>query len=520
VSAPSQVLTVRLVTVDDRPTLHLLTAPPAPEPVITRAGRELKIELAAEATGALVLPEPLPPIVSVEADPGPGLFVLRLLVAPEVAYEATTKAGLVTLVFGGPSAARAEPTVADLYRHLFPVGGEASERPVTDEDLRARPDDAANSAPIRLGRVGVRPYVTFSYLDADTVSGDPPQILNDQYLQIQPGVGAQAPIGLGQLSVSYEPRLRQFSSIPEVEVTTHWLNGTLTLPVGSRVSLDARSHYSKGVLEATEVDPGGEYFFGLGEFEHLDFGVGADIEVGPRVRLHVGADARDISVAPEASFFSYAGRSARADLSYEISPNLRGGLGYFWSDIPSPVDRPEAEATAHSATFYLLGDLAPLTTGRVDVFYTAQDNPNAGPGGRSYRGITTRVGLRRELGHSSALDVNVMRGLYPSNFEDDGFYVVTSTEGVLTVGGPWETRLRAGVGYRWSDYRTDAEGLDGPRADRTLGWYVGASRPFGEHILTRVEYRRDRRQSNVRAGDITIDALLLEIGFGWFGGGR
>jgi len=93
-------------------------------------------------------------------------------------------------------------------------------------------------------------------------------------------------------------------------------------------------------------------------------------------------------------------------------------------------------------------------------------------------------------------------------------------DAVVTWGGPWTTSVRAGVGYRWSDYRTQAEGILVPRADRTLGWYAGVSRPWGEHITSRIEYRRDRRTSNVRAGDITIDAFLVELGFGWFGGGR
>jgi hypothetical protein len=106
--------------------------------------------------------------------------------------------------------------------------------------------------------VAFRPYAVVSYLNADTVSGSPPRAVGHQYLQVQPGIAADTTLGLGSLKVSYEPRLRAFSSSPSVQPTTHWLNASIDLPIGSRVQLGASELFSKGVLEATEVDPGKE----------------------------------------------------------------------------------------------------------------------------------------------------------------------------------------------------------------------------------------------------------------------
>jgi hypothetical protein len=318
--------------------------------------------------------------------------------------------------------------------------------------------------------------------------------------------------------VSYEPRLRAFSSSASVQPTTHWLNAGLELPVGSRVKLGANEHFSKGVLEATEVDPGKEYFFDLGAFRRLATGVTGQIEVGPRMSVDVGANWNDVKVGSGAAFFSYRQQGARAGLGYEISPNLKAGLAYSYSRIPRPSDRPQAEATAHGAAFSLSGDLALLTSGRAEVAYTAQDTPNAGTGGTRYRGLTTSVGLRRELGPTSAFDLSVRRSLDPSAFEDNGFYVATLIESVLTLPGPYRSYLRAGLGYQWSGYRTTAASIGEPRADRLLAWYAGLGRPFGERAALRVDYRRERRSSNLPGFSLTTSALVVQVSLGWLGG--
>jgi hypothetical protein len=289
--------------------------------------------------------------------------------------------------------------------------------------------------------------------------------------------------------------------------------------LGSRTSLSLNEHFAKGVLEATEVDPGKEYFFDLGGFRRTTTGASVRFEVGPRTHLNVGGDFTEVKVADDAAFFSYRQHGARAGLSYDLGPNLRAGLTYHYARVPRPDDRPEAEATSHGASLGLSGDIAFLTTGTVDVSYTVQEAPNAGAGGTRYRGLTAALGLRRELGYSSALDVTVRRALNPSAFEDDGFYVATAVESVLTVPAPFEVSARAGVGYQWSDYRTDAVALGEPRADRIFAWYGGLSRTLGEKANLRVDYRRERRSSNLAGYDITTSALLVQLGLGWLSSG-
>ena len=368
--------------------------------------------------------------------------------------------------------------------------------------------------------MGFRPYVLVSYLNADTASGNPPQAIGDRYLQVQPGIAADTALGLGHLNVTYEPRLRAFSSNPAVSPTTHWLNAGLELPVGSRVQLSATEHYSKGVLEATEVDPGKEYFFDLSPFRRFATGVTGRIELGPRMSVDLGATWNDVQVDPASSFFSYqrARGARRSRLRDQPEPP---GRARATSTRASRVPRiaPKRKPPRRGASLSLSGELAPLTTGRAEVAFTAQDTPNAGPGGQSYRGLTASVGVRRDLGHTSALDLSVRRSLDPSAFENNGFYIATLVESVLTLPGPYRSYLRGGLGYQWSDYRTDAVAIGEPRADRLLAWYAGLGRLFGERAGLRVDYRRERRSSNLPGFDITTDALVIQVSLGWLGGG-
>jgi hypothetical protein len=516
VAAPPQVLAVRLVSVDGRPVLRILTTSPVPEAQVTRENDEVVVALAAEAPADLALPPPLAPILSITAHPAPGRLELRVRVAAEVPFESRREDAVTTISFGEQPPADLRPSVQQLYARLFPTGTAQDPNVNRPEPTGPSPE---TPAAFRLGRVGFRPYVLVSYLNAETASGNPPIPVPDRYLQLQPGLSADTPLGLGRMTVTYEPRLRAFTTNPVVEPTTHWLNASLDLPVGSRVQMSATEHFSKGVLESTEVDPGKEYFFDLGAFRRFATGLTARIEIGPRMSADLGANWNDVEVDPGAAFFSYREQGARAGLAYEITPNLRAGLAYTYARVPPPPDRPEAEATAHGATFSLSGDLAPLTTGRAEIAYVAQDTPNAGPGGTSYRGLTASAGLRRELGHTSALDLSVRRNLDPSAFEDNGFYIATVVESVLTLPAPFTTYARAGVGYQWSDYRTQSAEIGAPRADRILAWYAGLGRLFGEHAGVRADYRRETRSSNVPGFDITTHALIVQVSLGWLGGG-
>jgi hypothetical protein len=62
--------------------------------------------------------------------------------------------------------------------------------------------------------------------------------------------------------------------------------------------------------------------------------------------------------------------------------------------------------------------------------------------------------------------------------------------------------------------------LGRPRRDRIFGWSAGLGRSITRWSFLRVDYRRDRRDSNLRSLESTADGFVAQLGLGWLGGAR
>ena len=313
-----------------------------------------------------------------------------------------------------------------------------------------------------LGPFRVRASVDVRYVDADTFVEATAEPTRDKYLEVQPRVLAAAPVGAGAFDLEYAPVFRAFATYDQVNSSSHLLGAGLELPVGSRVTLRARDRFQSGVLDTRVVDPGGEYFFGLGRFNRNDVDAGMSIVVGPRLSVELAGAAGRVHFLEESNFFDYDTRLASAGLGFELTPNLRATASYVYDTVPRPDERPEAESTAHGARFALNGEILPLLTGQLAVGYRSQDAPNAGPGGQSYSGFTLQAALQRELGRDANFSVYANRSTPVSAFEENAFYVSTGVQGVLKVPLVAKFELRGGLGYQWNDYKTIAAEIGAP----------------------------------------------------------
>ncbi len=515
----AQVVAVRVTAAGSRPTLHVLCSRPVAGASVERHGNEVVVSMDAEAPDGLADPPAAPPLEAIRIVRRPGGVSLWVRVAPEVPFEVRRQETLVTVFFGGEGAGMrpvlpwAAP-VEELYPGLFPGSvGELGER------TEASPAGfgAETRGGLRFGPLTLRPGIILSYVDADVAGLTGPTPVRDRYLQIQPSVAGEMPLFDGKLQASYEPRLRSFSSYPEVGTTTHLANTSLNLPVGTRLTLRANEHYAHGILESTEVDPGREYFFGLGRFTRWSTDLGARWELGGRLGLDLGAGWNQVSFDTPSSFFPYRTHSLRAGLGYEATPSLRAALDYTYDRVPRPDERPLADSTAHSVGLSLIGEITPLLTGRIELAYRDQTNPLAAAGGQSYKGLTTGVLLKKEFRPDSWLDLLVNRATDVSAFEQNAFYVATAVQAGITLPAPLTSSLRAGAGYQWNMYRTVASGIGVPREDRIFAWSVGLGRPLGSRVFLRGDYRRERRDSNLQQFNVTTHSFIVQLGIGLFG---
>ncbi|HSD65157.1 MAG TPA: outer membrane beta-barrel protein, partial [Vicinamibacteria bacterium] len=368
-----------------------------------------------------------------------------------------------------------------------------------------------------LGPFRVRASVDARYVDADTFVESTAVPTRDNYLEVQPRIEGVAPIGEGRFTLDYVPVFRAFAQYDDVNSSSHSVGARIDLPVGGRLTLRASDRFRAGVLDTRVVDPGGEYFFGLGHFRRNDADAGASIMVGPRLSVELGGALGSVRFQEDSSFFDYDTRAASAGFGFELTPSLRAVASYVYDDVPRPVERPEAEATAHSARLTLSGDILPLLSGEVSVGYRNQDSPNAGPGGTSYSGFTMGAALTRQVGREALLAVYASRSTPLSAYEENAFYVSTVLQGTLQVPMPAQFQLRGGLGYQWNDYRTVASEIGRPREDRILGWYMSLRRPLRHNLHLSGTYRSEDRRSNVDAFDTDADGFHFQLEWDVFG---
>jgi hypothetical protein len=517
-AAEPEIRAVRATTLDFRVALRVLTSEDAPPGEVVREGDEIVIRVPGVAPDGLALPALEKPLGVIRLVREPGLTILRVEAAPEVPFEASHEPGMLTVVFGEqPAPELRGPVTPDLYQRLFPTGAQGTGAPEEEEPAIER----AGGDGIALGRATLRPYVSASWVDADILAFDNPVPVRDQYLQVAPGVTASIPLHDGLLAAEYEPRFRLLSDIPEVNETSHFLGVKLETPVGSRAFLRLGHRYTRAILETTVVDPGREYFYDLSRYAFNATTAAARVDLGPR--LFGEADAAWVwtrfDQAQPGGFFDYDTRTLRAGLGYDVGSDLRATVSYAYERIPPSPDRAIVETTAHSLLGTLAGTVAPLTTGSVTVGFRRQTNPLAVAESASFEGFTLGGSLRRELGHSSSVDLQWNRAVDPSSYDTNAYYVTNSLVASLSVPAPFEVWARGSAGWLRNNYPNDAPGLGVPRRDDILAWTVGLGRQIGGRTWVRADYRRERRTSNLPGFDVTTDGFVVQLGVGLFGTG-
>lgn len=482
---------------------------PAPEPQAPAVPATQTAPPATAATEPVKRTEPAPATVAPAALPVSGPPPAPPAATPAEASELAKR-----LFPAAPAEGQAAGSVAELYPQLFPSG--APQREPEPSALTEVPEPAEDAGAV-LGPFRVRASVDTRYVDADTFVEESAQPTRDRYLEAQPRVLAAAPVGAGTLTLEYAPVFRALATYDQVNRSSHRLGAGLVLPAGSRVTLKAHDRFHSGVLETRVVDPGGEYFTGLGRFNRNDFDAGASIVVGPSLSVELAGTLGTVHFTEPSSFFGYDTRLVSAGLGFELTPNLRALASYVYDRVPQPDERPQAESTAHSARVSLTGEILPLLTGDLSVGYRGLDAPLAGPGGQSYSGLTLSASLRRMLGRDASFSLYANRSTPLSAFEENAFYVSNGLQGVLEVPLVARFELRGGLGYQWNDYRTIAQATGSPREDRILGWFVGLRRAVARKLSLSAAYRNEDRRSNVDSFDTSAEGLYVQLEWDIFG---
>jgi hypothetical protein len=564
---PARAISVTSQTVGDRPSVSVeLTSESGPVSV-DRQGDVVVVSVAGSPSSTLDSPVPLPPIEGIRVQHAGGEVRVSVTVSPSAAYEVRRDGTRLALLFDAPAAMAAVPALAnappatptapiaspapappiasqitvpaaavvdpapseevesmqppldskerlDAYRSLFPPS------PGNEGEFSA--DDASSESGelpgFGFGPLRFQPAIVFTYVDG-TSSIEGPAPVQDSYLQIEPRLGSQLILWDGRLRAKYEPRLRMRSRFAQINQPSHEVDAALELPVGQRLILRAKEHYAITTLEATEADPGREYYFNLGRFTRNDLSGSAQFEAGPRLMTHASVGVNHVDFTEESGFFSYEQRRAGAAFEFLVTDIMRFRIGYDHEKTPPADERPVIESTANTLGVRLAGELLPLLDVELGAGYMRKRAPRAASGGESFDGLTFGARISKGFARGARLSLDAGRSTYVSSFEDNAFYLSNAINTTFDMRLPLGFTGRAAGGFRRNDYRTLAESLGAPRRDDIFGWTFGLARQVTRWSYLRADFTRERRDSNLDGLDSTSRTLLLQLGISPFTGG-
>lgn len=518
---------LRFESLPEKTLLHVQGLADPNAPSLRRDGSEIVLQLPDVAPEGLHVPTEVPPVESLRLAKTANGLELRLRCDPAVTLEVQRGSGELTLVLSaGPraadSAAAVRPGLNEMYRSLFPSGmlsenAASREEPAAEEE---QAEDGDTSGGLQLGPISLRPSLMLSYVDGNNTIQDSAPV-HDQYFQLEPRLGLNMLVQIlrGRLRLSYQPSFRQNSRFAQIRRPSHEFDASLEQPVGAALTLRGSAHHVRSTLETNEVDAGREFFFGLGSFHRTRYDAGARFETGGRFDLDLSANLNQVRFKESAYFFDFDDRGLRAELGYDLTPSVRAGLGYVWAEVPGDTapGRPEAVSRARGVRLGLKGESAALS-GELSVQYQMRDHPEAALDGRRFRGVVAAARLQRELRPGTALALDLSRFTTLSAFEQNGFYVANLAELVATLPLPLRLSLRGGLGFQRNEYKVDAAGLGEPREDTLRAWTVGLGRAFTRWAYARVDYRAERRESNLDAFSNRTHTFIAQVGVGWLGG--
>lgn len=368
---------------------------------------------------------------------------------------------------------------------------------------------------IRVGRFALQPSIDASYVRGSNLLLQSEDTFSDNALLVRGRIAARLLDSANEFTISYEARYRDFERFELQDNFTNIVNVNAKIMTTPRSSIAFANHFIQGAFESHEFDPGGEIVGNTDPFyRNRVEGIYA-MELSERLGGEISGSFNRVEFTdPVNDFFDYDQTNLGISMLYSLSP-LTSLVGEYVraTTRPDPT-RPEAESDANVVLFGLRGEITPLLSGRVRVGYTSETFEQAVVA-QSYSGFVADIRLKRQFGTESVLDFTVGRRTSPSSFQQNGFYL--SNYGTVRFVAPIVEKLRfsANAAFFGNNYPlTDiATGID--RLDRTFSGAVGVAYFWTPLSYLSVDYRHDRRNSNLEQFSYRNNAVQFMVGFGF-----
>ncbi len=402
----------------------------------------------------------------------------------------------------------------ELFFNLFPTpAGEQQ----TLFNVNPIEDIVPNEAVVglRVGRFALQPSIDASYVRGSNLLLQSEDTFEDSALLVRGRVAMVLLDSMNEFKIAYEGRYRDFEVFELEDRYTNVFDVNAKLVTTPSSSLAFGNHFLHGAFESREFDPGGETVTNTDPFYRNRTEATFAVELSERLGGELSGSFNRVEFTQtESEFFNYDDTSLGAAVLYNLSP-LTSLVGEY-SRLKTRPDatRPQAFSDGNVGMFGLRGEVTPLLRGQVRAGYTRQSfNQSLVP--QAYTGFVADVRLTRRFGESTALDFTLGRRTNPSAYQENGFYL--SNYGSVQFVVPITEKLRLstngflfGNSYPLAD---DSTGLE--RSDKAISGAVGLSYFWTPLSFLSVDYRHDRRNSNLEQFSYRNNAVQFMVGFGF-----
>ena len=461
---------------------------------VRREGARVLVEAPRGAPVPVALPRPLPPVVALKTEAGrdgAGRVVMEIQAPFE--YEIRREGRELRLLIAGLPGADDVETLAKM---LFPT-----------DAVRLEPAAELEPEP-REPRLRLRPSVSALYASGTNGYEEGPQPEEDSYYEVAPRIEALS----GPLRLTYEAHLRGASRYDSVNsTTTHQVEARLERLLASDWHVETHYEFLRGRQQASAVDPGAEYFYGFEPFKKNTLGARARVPLGGATHLVFSGTWDQVRFDEPGAFIDFSAWSAQGGARREIGGQTSLELLYTRDQLYDSNDSDVAGTFSDTASLALAGEVRPMLHVLVLAALSRRSSPGAPEGAGTQTEPLARIDLRRELSPRTAFQLGYQRSRTASAFERNPSYRSDFVEARGYAPLPFEISLSASAGYRRNDYPLAASAIGVSRLDQVYGWGLGLGHAFGSRTILHVEYRWQRRVSNLPGYSSASDGVLVQL---------
>jgi hypothetical protein len=389
-------------------------------------------------------------------------------------------------------------------------------KPQTLFNVAAEEPLYADEAPrgVRLGRFAVQPSIDVSWVRGDNLlqSSEAPFI--DNGYMVRARVTAALLEAVHDVKLAYEARYRDFQDFTLEDKLTHLVDVSSELELTPTTAARVSNHFAHGAFESQEFDPGGEIVASTDPFYRNYTEAVLGFEFSERLGAEINGSYNAVEFAEGSTdFFDYRTAGFGGTFLYELSP-LTSLLGeYVRTVTPQPLERPIAGSVADSFLVGLRGELTPMIRGQIRAGYATQRFDYAGVP-QDFSGFVADASLTRDFGESAALTLRAGRRTSPSSFHENGYYLSNYARAQFITPIARNFRLTVSGALYLNDYPVAAEN-DVIRDDDIFSGGAGLAYFFTPLTYLSMDYRHDRRNSNIELFAYRSNAIHVMVGFGF-----